>query len=231
MNKKLLKQWVCLALTFVCVFTGLVVNENVAGAAYDKEELKNANIGDTVIFGNYTYKDSYHNRDRENRDMEWIVIDKKDKKLLIISKYILKKSGYFGQICDVPWKYCSIRGWLNKDFIKSAFTKEERGMIIKIKVRNKKNEKYGTGDGRATKDRVFLLSLDEADKYFSLNEERKANYIDGYCGWWWLRSRGSTGLSGQNTYVDSQGSVNYEGEFVSESLGIRPALWVDISGL
>jgi hypothetical protein len=86
---------------------------------------------------------------------------------------------------------------------------------------------------------VFLLSITEANKYFSSESARKCKPTDfavangawesdsGNC-WWWLRSPGRS----QNTavYVDSVGGIYEYGYFVYDvGLAVRPALWIDLN--
>ena len=46
-------------------------------------------------------------------------------------------------------------------------------MIPTVTVSANKNPKYDTDPGNTAKDRVFLLSIVEAEKYFTSDEARK----------------------------------------------------------
>lgn len=230
MGTKIYKQLLCFVMLLTCVFTGLAVNGNEASAAYNKEELKNANVGDYITFGNYTYRDYYYNNKIEKRNMEWCVIEKKGEKLLLLSKYIIEDRTY-NRENFVIWAECTLRKWLNKKFVKKAFTKKERAMLITTEVENKNNEYYGTYGGKNTKDKVFLLSIDEVNNYFYSDDKRKiATYTNGEAGMWWLRSPGCSLAYAAD--VHDEGDVNEQGDAAtSNSIGVRPAIWVDISDL
>ena len=80
-------------------------------------------------------------------------------------------------------------------------------MILRTTVSASKNPEYNTSPGNTTVDKIFLLSIDEAQKYLPSDEERKCtptNYASSQGGattirstsngnstcWWWLRSPG-----------------------------------------
>ena len=55
---------------------------------------------------------------------------------------------------------------MNETFLEKAFGKEEQSRIVEVTNTNPDNKRYGTRGGRETKDKVFALSIDEANKYF-----------------------------------------------------------------
>jgi len=59
----------------------------------------------------------------------------------------------------------------------SAFSDSERAVILESNIENKANSQYGLGGGANTKDKVFLLSEDEATRYFSSDGARIAKVI------------------------------------------------------
>ncbi len=87
-------------------------------------------------------------------------------------------------------------------------------------MKNDDNPKYSTEGGRDTTDKIFLLSIDEAKKYFENDEARAI----GSC--WWLRSPGYS--SSRAAEVLSYGHVIQGGIFVINLLSVRPALWVNL---
>lgn len=173
-----------------------------------------AKEGDTVSFGNY------------NGSTEWIVLEKAGNQILLLSKYCIDYRSYQEEWMDITWEDCDLRTWLNSDYIDNAFSSEERDMIQSIRVRNPDNPVYGTEGGADTEDKVFLLSREEAGKYFLNDESRQATDIGGEgCWWWWLRSPGIESFSA--AYVDSDGSVSDRRVDYSDG-GVRPALWVNL---
>ena len=192
---------------------------------YDKSS--RIKIGDSYTFGSYG-----------NAEIEWQVIDRQDSRILVISKYGLDSKPYNEEYTDVTWESCTLRRWLNNDFIREAFSKEEIAMIPKVKVSADKNPKYDTNPGNATQDQVFLLSIAEANKYFGSSDERQCKPTDyavskkvyvagnGNC-YWWLRSPG--GLQDAAAGVGLDGAVAEDGYSVSrDHAAVRPALWIDL---
>ena len=139
---------------------------------------------------------------------------------------------------NVTWETCSLREWLNVEFYNSAFDSEEKNNILDSTVTADKNLKYSTSPGNDTTDKVFLLSITEAEKYFKSDASRKCQgtnfcYVqeadkagDGNC-WWWLRSPGND--STDAAIVNNVGFVNLIGYCVYYDGGaVRPALWINL---
>ena len=125
-----------------------------------------------------------------------------------------------------------MRKWLNGAFFNNAFSVEEQKQILSTTVTT---TDYSTVN---TKDRVFLLSSAEAEKYFDSYSARqcqgtaycyaqgadKAN--NGNC-WWWLRSPGNN--SNYAAFVDYDGCVYGSGYYVTyDENAVRPALWINL---
>ena len=144
------------------------------------------------------------------------------------------------------WEECDLRAYLNGEFLE-MFSSVERAQIIETWIDNPVNLWWGTDGGSDTTDRVFLLSLEEADKHFGdsgdyVNEishdgegywmtnaydsERVAMY-EGEAWWWWLRSPGKD--RHMPAYVDIDGRLIMTGSAVQYLMGgVRPALWLKI---
>ncbi len=217
---------------------------------YKAEKLKVAEVGDYVFFGTY---EQDNNTSNGKEDIEWLVLDKKDGKALVISKYALDCQQYNTIYTDATWETCSLRKWLNGTFINEAFSEAEKSVIPTVAVSADKNPEYSTNPGNATQDKVFLLSITEANQYFSSDSARQceatayAEAQDAYVSssnvncWWWLRSPGGNQVSAATVdhdgYVDDYGySVDYDGYVAGYgySVGIsnsavRPALWIDLN--
>lgn len=131
------------------------------GAWIDLSQLK---AGDVITLGEYEQDNNLSNG---QEPIEWTVLDnKKDGTLLVVSKYILDGKKYNEEKADVTWETCTLRTWLNSTFLDTAFTEDEQAFIAKSTVKNADNPEYGTKGGNNTKDQIFLLSYDEAKKYF-----------------------------------------------------------------
>ncbi len=210
-----------------------------ANSSYDKdniEKLKAAKAGDYVFFGAY---EQDNNVDNGKEEIEWLVLEVKDGKALVISKYALDCKEYNTSRIDVTWETCTLRKWLNNDFVNAAFSADEKAMIPTVTVSADKNPAYSTNPGNATQDQVFLLSNTEVNQYFSSDSGRQCKptdyavangaYVNGYgdC-WWWLRSPGNNQLFAAD--VRSGGGVNKRGSDVFyDYIAVRPALWIDLN--
>lgn len=178
-------------------------------------QVKTAKKGDTVTMGTY-----------DGKPIEWIVLSKnKDQsKTLLISKYILTEKP-FNKEHDITWDKSSIRKWLGGNFYKKSFDDTEKKRILVTKVKNKKNTDSGESSGKNTSDRIFLLSLDEAKKYFPTDEARICKNRDGSEKIWYLRTQGFTSF--RISLVDRGGTISTDGNYESDDGGIRPAMWVN----
>lgn len=240
---------VCVLIVFLILLKTVIIPKqkyNAAVAKYGQEYVDAfyaLNVGDTLVFGTYEQDNDTTNG---KEDIEWLVLTKENNKILVVSDKALDCKPYNQSRDYVTWETCSLRNWLNNDFINAAFTAEERAMIPTVTVSADMNPEYNTNPGNATKDRVFLLSIVETEKYFTSDEARKcvpteyaisngAYTSDSYTKggkvtcWWWLRSPG--GNRNRAAYVDLDGSVFRNGYFVSYDDGsVRPALWISIDG-
>ena len=200
-----------------------------------------AEEGSIVKFGKYEQDNDESNG---QEDIEWQVLDIKDGKMLLVSRYALDCQPYNTELTDVTWETCTLRNWLNNTFYSGTFTEDERALIADSTVYAQANPQYNTDPGNDTTDKVFLLSINEVEEYFSSNEERMcvptayaiangAYTSDTYekggeatC-WWWLRSPGID--QGYAAFVDYDGSVPYYGLTVNiDRDAVRPALWINL---
>lgn len=191
--------------------------------------ISEAQVGSYVLFGSYEQDNDTANG---KEDIEWLVLAKEDGRVLLISGVALDYQPYNTIYASVTWENCSLRTWLNGPFLNIAFSGSERAMIPGVTV----SADEDSGDG--TTDQVFLLSITEANKYFSSDSARQCRGTaycyakaadkagNEKCGWW-LRSHG--GNSYASAYVRSGGSVSSEGRNVrSDDIAVRPALWIDL---
>jgi len=195
-------------------------------------------IGNIISFGNY----------------KWRVLDVQDGEALIITKDVIEKRPYDEKYSGVTWETCDLRSYLNGAFLKK-FTIEQQGYIVEKRIPNPDNLWYGTNGGNDTQDKIFLLSLEEADRYFGdsgdyVNKRRKtykngkwiadsdglrfsnshdkdriANYGSKAC-WWWLRSPGYN--SHDAAHVNVGGGVGVHGDGVITDGGVRLVLWLKV---
>ena len=205
---------------------------------YKKALLSKAQVGSWITFGSY---EQDNNTVNGKEDIEWQVLEKDGNRILVISRYALDCQQYNTSYTSVTWETCSLRKWLNGTFLNAAFSAEEQAMIPSVSVSADKNPSNSTSPGNSTTDQVFLLSITEANKYFSSDEARKcaptdyadvwtsdSHKVDGRAAcWWWLRSPG--GNSNYAACVNSDGPVGDRGSNVNDDLSaVRPAMWIQL---
>lgn len=195
--------------------------------------LAKAAPGDTVYFGTYA-----------GVNIEWLILTKKDNKLLLISEKGLAIKKYNDKFTtDVTWENCDLRNW-SEVFSTTAFSTNEQMMI------------QPTSLDEGTTDKVFVLSVSEFNEYFSGKESSKCvptvyaksngalDGIDDTNCWWWLRT--PSGYKSRIACVNNFGSIEPRGaEMYSDSgisLGngdgviyeryknicVRPAMWISL---
>lgn len=242
-KKKAKKVFIAIASVACVCAVFLILLKTVIIPKKRINKIKTANVGDIIVFGTYEQDNDTTNG---KEDIEWLVLAKKGNRILVISDKALDCHPYNSSYTDVTWENCTLRKWLNNDFINAAFSDDENAMIPTVTVSADKNPEYDTDPGNATKDKVFLLSIVEAEKYFASDEARECiltEYAISNGAWtsdsyteggkatylWWLRSPGyyqiyaADVLIGGDVYEDGYG-VNHGDR------AVRPAMWITIDG-
>ena len=155
--------------------------------------------GDIIRFGDY------------KGHTNWRVLTVNGSEAYITTVDVVDSYPFDGSWSGWEDKDCDIKLWLNDKYLNAAFTDYEREIII---------EKEGI--------KVFLLSIEEAYRYFKDNEDRAVSINDdlGY----WLRNKGI--YSDHAAFICSdpvgKGSIDEYGGLVYLDRGVRPALWIKI---
>ena len=222
-------------------------------SVFDTE--KDINVGDVVIMGNYAHQDSevlYEDADGNKYDIwsipvKWLVLDKVDGKALLLALYNVDVIAFDeGKQENSTWETGTLRAWLNGEFRESAFNEKEQECMVETIVKTEANPVYGTEGGVESKDYIFVLSVEEAERYLQKNEERStqieppvnkekidwsknipiADTTDFYG--WWLRTPGEN--EKRMAYVSGFGEIHLEGALVGDSwTSVRPAIWIDLN--
>jgi hypothetical protein len=172
-------------------------------------------------------------------------VDEENHRALLVTEKLIDCVKYHETREDITWEYCTLRKWMNGEFIREAFTAEEASRILSVWNENEDNSRFGTRGGNATRDRVFALSIREAKECFENGMDiraapttyavKKGSYEDDEykttdsetTGWWWLRSSGS--YSNYAELVNPDGDVSVFGRDVNlYSVSVRPALWLHL---
>ncbi len=214
---------------------------------YTVVSLKEAKVGDIVVFGSYEQDGDTSNG---KEPLEWLVLADNGGSLLVITLYAIEHMQFHSSLKKVTWETSAMRAWLNSDFISAAFSSEESSKINLSPVIAEKNPNYPNSPaGNDTEDKMFLLNVQEVNLYFKDSASRKCaptqavissssvftisnkawysnnNYL---CSWW-LRSPGmyrDTYVS----YVDHGGSASGGGQvyLTGTDLCVRPAMWITV---
>ena len=187
----------------------------------------NLRVGECFEFGTYP-----QGADGERKPIMLRILKRDSDSILVISELGLDCKRYNEEKKEITWADCTLRHWLNDDFYNRAFNSQEQSLIKTSNVTN--------NAGPSTNDRIFLLSVDEAERLFKDDKDRfckptdyavkNGAYVnDGSYNiayeenaWWWLRSRGDSNYSAAG--VDSFGSFDISGSNVNSNCGvIRPA--------
>lgn len=216
-----------------------------AGFAEEEEETTHQvvfrSVGQVVTLGRY---EQDGNAGNGPEPVEWIIVEMKEGRCLLLSRYALDVRPYHTESAAVTWEQCSLRSWLNGEFLDSAFTDRERSAILPESVDNSASQgyrSYGTSGGNSTMDHVFLLSWSQADAFFSGNLGRLCAptvYALSLGAWtsrsyltdgkpaccWWLRSPGleqSDAMCAGNIAVRRR-------DVAATDVCVRPALWISL---
>ena len=176
-------------------------------------------VGDTLLFGRFN-----------GECIKWRVLDIWHNSALIHTCDYICQRPYHGSRGDITWEDCDLRYWLNREFLRVAFTDGERSRIERVLIGCHDNPKFKTKGGADTTDSVFLLSMNEALKYFKSNEDRACDDD------WWLRTPGNhqdcaasvmRKDANFNTHFHyGNSNVDLAGFDARSSIGVRPALLI-----
>lgn len=201
----------------------------------NKITISNANwqIGDIISFGKYPNINS-----EKFEDLRWKVLDKKGDKLLLITQDCIDGKLFDDTGMSAKWSNCSLRKWLNNDFLHTAFDTKEIAKIVLTSIDSEQRFFDKTiSQIDSTQDKVFILSKDEAFKYFTsdlLRQSKVTNYainrgadydVIEHRGRWWLRSS-CVGCVDCVLFLGGISEFGYPAN--DEDGSIRPAVWITI---
>ena len=234
--------WAAITLSDNSTSSGNSTNsDSSTGNVKSLSELDSISKGDHFTFGNYPQGEN-----GEVEPIEWRVLKVDGDKALVISEKLLDCVEYNEEDTAVTWETCTLRKWMNGEFINKAFSSSEQAKIATVTNQNPDNPICGTEGGNATQDRIFALSIEEANQYFSDDDDRMAAPT-GYAkkhgawvsdnlslpsgegtGWWWLRSPGYD--CDYAALVNTNGNVPRYGDGANDIEGsVRPAFWLNLS--
>ncbi len=223
-------------------------SEEPAAPPYETVSLKEAAVGDVVVFGSYEQDGDSSNG---SEPLEWLVLSKDGDTLLVVTLYGIERMQFHNSLSKVTWETSDVRAWLNGAFLDAAFSPVEQGRIKTSPVVAEANPDYpNSRAGADTEDKVFLLSYQEAEMFFKDEKARVCAPTDavvasadvyahtGKSAWyaghdyicnWWLRSPGMY-KDLYVSYIDHSGRISGGGQVYLEGtdLCVRPAMRITV---
>jgi hypothetical protein len=139
-------------------------------------------------------------------EYNWRVLDVQNEKALIITENIIEQRSYQSDWTDTPWETCDLYEYLNGEFF----------------------DKFGDEYKSQIDSDIFVLSVEEATKYFKDDSNRRAEYKNEAC-WWWLRTPGNGNLCDAVVIINKNGYIDMTGCYVYyNNGGVRPAMWIEL---
>lgn len=203
------------------------------------DSIREASVGQEVTLGVFP-------QDKKGKKLSpiiWQVLERKNGQVLLISKYALLGMQFHTRMAKwneiIGWEKSSLRSWLNSEFFEKSFSPEEKAIIMESDVPAHENPAHNIKPGNATKDRLFLLSIPEAEKYFPTDDSRRCQMTKfvkasgvfttdngGDICRWWLRTPGYN--QNRVACVGAAGQILPGGENIDigDECCIRPAIWV-----
>ena len=221
--------------------------DETAEAKVLKEKIRNLEMYDTFYFGE-TEQDN--NLENGAEPIEWIILEKTEDKVFVISKKVLEWLTFCEFDDEVivgnektgsknwfTWKIerNQQRAWLHDQLYVNGFTDNEKELIM---VTHNVTEDLTITQvwELESDDYLYVPTKEEVEK--SMGTRSKAAEMTayvaaksgktGYC-WWTLRNRSEK----EGLYMDYVLQITDKGEFIDAHTdvpaGVRPVMWLDIS--
>lgn len=195
----------------------------------------------------------------------WRVLRVDGRGMLLLADTCLEDKKYHNRDEEVTWKGSSLRSWLNgygakeniggysysdgNAFVNFAFTDEEQKKLLSYEAASSDNSYYGTGDGQSTKDKVFLLSVEDmSENSYGFSGKAAASHTrvmecsdyawarglytdtskEKRAVWWWLRTAGEVQDEASGVVADGYILYNVSEPVNSVENGVCPAIYLSL---
>ncbi len=168
----------------------------------------------------------------------WNVLYETKDSMLLISKNVLEGCPFSKKVKLVTWENCTLRKWLNEKFYDQVFNEGEKKHIKTTVVKTPSLLDKGTDEGYDTEDRIFVLSIDEANRYFPTAKDRTSEATEhathrvclsdqyGKNANWWLRTMKESDNNSVGCVVLCDGTIGDASVLNKDTFGVRPAMWI-----
>ena len=173
--------------------------------ALEKQRLVSSEVGQKIGFAR----------------MDWLVLEKTDDKILLF-KSKAKGSVPFNETApgNTSWENSSARQYLNTTFIEENYYDQESSLILDTEVPSAKSVVTGKRAGKATTDKLFLLTAKDVEKYSDVIPKKTSS-----C--WWLRTPGA--YPDTMCFVNTDQTVMDQGYLVTTpQITLKPAMWINL---
>ena len=185
------------AIVLIIAFVKSPLWHRMMGDRFSGNQASEDNIPDSEKHGNGNY---FEPAEAEPGDKvtfglyDWRVLEREDDSLLLLMSGAEKHEetrgrAYNDTLEDTTWADCTLRAWLNGEFLENGFSEEEREKILPQECVNPDNKVYGTEGGEDTEDKVTLLTGDMYEQYLELIKTISMNF--------WIREPGYTQQNAQ----------------------------------
>lgn len=155
--------------------------------------------------------------------LEWGVLAQEGSRRLLFAMKPLCQKAFNDEFDITYWETSTLRAWLNDEFLPEAFADDERARILETYVKNDDNVMYRTEGGEDTVDRIYLLSIDEAEQY---RKEYREWFMSSTHAMW-LRSPGCSRIDAAT--VSLGGGIDEMGTNIDwTNVSVRPVMWIDL---
>lgn len=178
--------------------------------------------------------------------LNWTVVEVKEDHVVLLCDSIID-CREFDIKGGSAWDTSSLRTFLNGEFYDGAFSAEEKKLILKSSTVTEENPNYKGVYSKDCSDNVFVPSIQEFKTYMTKVEGKSHAKATKYAlgkglheytkqsgetqitgSWFWLRSGGFA--KGYVAHCFTDGDVSYGGEESDVTLGVRPAIKIELLG-
>ena len=226
----------------------------IDGVRYHRIKGSDAVTASTDRENHYRWKDIGQYHYFAYKPIKWRVLKIRGSKATLLADRMPDSHPFHDFDEDTDWSRCSLRAWLNGEFVLRAFSEEEREAIVETSNDNDRNSYYGTDCGPSTLDKAFILSayeiyasatgtaygfyagsgIDDPAKRFRSTLYAKCrgawwSSVEAYRGnsFWMMRTSGYTNASA--AYVCDFGYLYVRGTSVTcDDAAVLPAITVDL---
>ena len=169
-----------------------------------------AEIGELITLGAYPQSSTSFSC---KEPIQWVILAREEGRSLCISRRLLDCKPYHRTDELVSWAGCTLREWLNRDFLAAAFSQEEQARILLAHLTNHKSCPQ-----LDTRDKIFLLDHDEAVDHFESQDHPMTRTALTTC---YARAQGAWFLSPEEA-GDDEAELAYAGSWWLRCPAVAP---------